>query len=232
MSPLRRARRDEAGFTLIEVMVTMTLGIVVLLAILGASDIFGRSVTTIDRAAGAQDSARTTMRSMVSAMRQARFAPPPATPPGSTWTSPIPSAWTPSRSDLTFAAYVPTATGAGTEKGWVRYCAVTGGTQGSLVAGLLRGDAYAAPGACSATDTTNGWTHSLVLDRTLQNPDSLFDYTASTCTTVTAASPCLPAAAAVQSVGIRLAVSTDRESAGTFSSVVRDAVTFRNRSGS
>ncbi|MDP1846894.1 MAG: prepilin-type N-terminal cleavage/methylation domain-containing protein [Solirubrobacteraceae bacterium] len=221
MSPHRhQPLRDERGFTLVEVLVTMSVALVVLFAILGAADIFGKSVTTVSNAAGAQDSARTTVRSMVATLRQARFA------PGQT--SPVPAAWTPSRSSLTIAAYVPAASGTGTERGWVRYCTVTSGTQSSLIMGVRAGDAYLAPGACSATDTTNGWTHAVLLDRTLQNPGQLFDFSASTC----AVSPCLPAGPAVQSVGIRLAVGTSRESAGTFSSVVRDAVSFRNRSGS
>jgi len=221
MSPRRlRALRDERGFTLIEVLVTMSVAIVVLFAILGASEIFGKSVTTASNAAGAQDSARTTVRSMVATLRQARFA------PGQT--SPVPAAWTPSRSSLTIAAYVTNAGGTGTERGWVRYCTVTSGTQSSLIMGVRAGDAYLAPGTCSATDTTNGWTHTLVLDRTLQNPQQLFDFSASTC----AATPCLPAGPDIQAVGIRLAVGTSREEAGTFNSVVRDAVSFRNRSGS
>ncbi len=220
MSPRHRAAlRDERGFTLIEVMITASIGVVVLFAILGASEIFGKSVTTVDRTAGAQDTARTNLRSMVATMRQARFA------PGQT--SPIPATWTPSRSDLTMATYVTTAGGALTP-GWTRYCAVTSGTQSSLIVGVRAGTAYQAPGTCSASDTTNGWTHTLVVDRTLLNPGTLFDFTASTCT----ASPCLPAGPDVQAVGIRLAIGTSRESAGTFSSVVRDAVSFRNRSGS
>ena len=221
MSPRhRRALRDERGFTMVEILVTMAVAIVVLFAILGASEIFGTSVSTIDSAAGAQDSARTTVRTMVATMRQARFA------PGQT--SPIPAAWSPSRSDLTFAAHIPTTSGTGTQPGWVHYCTITSGTQSSLVMGVRSGDAYQAPGACSPTDTTNGWTHSLVLDRTLQDPGKLFDFSSSSCT----GSACLPTGPAVQSVGIRLAVGTSREAAGTFNSVVRDAVSFRNRSGS
>ena len=215
-----RTLRDERGFTLVELLVTMTVGLVVLFAILGASEIFSKSVTTASNATGAQDSARTTVRSMVATLRQARFA------PGQT--SPIPATWTPSRSSLTIAAYVPTASGTGTQPGWVRYCTVTNGTQSSLVMGVRSGDAYLAPDTCSASDTTNGWAHALVLDRTLQNPQQLFDFSASTC----AANPCLPAGPDVRAVGIRLAVGTSRDSAGTFSSVVRDAVSFRNRSGS
>jgi hypothetical protein len=94
--------------------------------------------------------------------------------------------------------------------------------------GVRTGAAYLAPGACSATDTTNGWTHKVVLDRTLLTAARLFDFTSSTCS----GAACLPAAADVQAVGIRVAVGTSREVDGTFNSVVRDAVSFRNRSSS
>jgi Tfp pilus assembly protein PilW len=217
---LPRALRDERGFTLVEVTVTMGLAVIVLLAILGASEIFGTSARTIDRAAGAQDSARATVRSMVATLRQGRFA------PGQT--SPIPAGWTPSRSDLTIAAYVNSSGGTATTPGWVRYCAATSGSRSSLVMGVRAGNAYAAPGTCSATDTTNGWTHTVVLDRTLLTATRLFDFTSSACTGAT----CLPAAAQVQAVGIRVAVGTSREVDGSFNSVVRDAVSFRNRSSS
>jgi Tfp pilus assembly protein PilW len=221
MSPRHLAAlRDERGFTLVEILVTLGLAIVVLLAILGASEIFGKSATSISNSTSAQDSARTTLRSMVATLRQARFA------PGTT--SPVPATWTPSRSDLTIAAYVTTTTGT-TELGWTRYCAATSGTQSSLIVGVRIGDAYAAPGSCSATDTTNGWTHTVVLDRTLHSPGALFDFSSPTCASATV---CLPTGPDVRAVGIRLAVGTSRESAGTFSSVVRDAVSFRNRSGS
>lgn len=220
MSPRHcRALRDERGFTLVEILVTMTLAMIVLFAILSASELFGKSATTISTATEAQDAARTNVRSMVASLRQARFA------PGQT--SPIPAAWTPSRSDLTIAAYVPTAAG-GTAAGWMRYCAATSGTQSSLVAGVRVGDAYQAPGTCSATDTSNGWTHAVVVDRNLQNPGALFDFSSSSCSGAT----CLPAGPAVQAVGIQLAIGSSRESTGTTKSVVRDAVSFRNRSGS
>lgn len=221
MSPhIRRALRDDRGFTLIEVMVTVTLSLVVLFAILGASEIFGKSATTIDRSTGAQDSARTTMRTMVATMRQARFAP--------SQTSPVPSTWAPSRSDLTFAAYVPSTDGTTTVAGWVRYCAVTTGTQSSLIAGARIGDAYMAPGPCSATDTTNGWSHATMLNGTLQGPAQLFDFTSAACT----GAACLPAGPEVRAVGIRIGVGTSRVAVGTHNSVVRDAVSFRNRSSS
>lgn len=212
---------DEAGFTLVEMLVTMAVGLMVLFAILGAFEVFTRSAVVTDRATAAQDAARASVRNLVFVMRQGRVA--------GGQTTPIPSG-TQSRGDLVVAAYVASATSAspGALKGWVRYCAATSGAQSSLVVGVRVGDTHLAPGPCSAGDTTNGWYHAVVLNGTLQNPQALFDYTTSTCTGAT----CLPAGPDVQSVGIRVAVGTRPGAAEEFNSVVRDAVSFRNRSSS
>lgn len=216
MSRARRAAADERGFTLIEMLVTMSLALVVLFAILGASEIFSRSAGIADKTAGAQDSARATVRSMVHVLRQGR------TPLPSGQTTPIAGA--PTRSDLVVAAYV---TAGGSEvAGWVRYCA-TGGAQPSLVKGIRVGDAYLPAGACSVSDTTNGWQHTVMLDRTLQDASRLFDFTTSTCT---GADCTAPVVTDIQSVGIRVAVGTSPQASATHNSVVRDAVSFRNRS--
>lgn len=206
---------DDDGFTLVELLVAMSVGMIVLFAILGASDIFRTSTSTASQATAAQDAARASVREMVGSLRQGRVA--------TGQTTPIPSQWMPSRQDLTVAAFVtPTE-----QPGWVRYCASTTGSQSSLITGVRVGDTYAAPGSCSASDTTNGWTHAVLLNSTLQDPTQLFDFTSSTCT----GSPCLPIATAVQSVGIRVAVARSPGATG-FGSVVRDAVSFRNRSSS
>ena len=49
---------DERGFTLIELLVTVSVSIVVLFAILGASEIFARSAAVTDKTTAAQDAAR------------------------------------------------------------------------------------------------------------------------------------------------------------------------------
>lgn len=215
MSASRLTLADERGFTLIELMVTISVGMVVLFAILGASDMFARSAAVTDKTTAAQEAARVTVRSMVHVMRQARSV--------TGQTTPI--AGSPTRSDLVVAAYVPTTIG-DEAAGWVRYCA-TADAHPSLVMGIRVGDAYAAPGACSAANTANGWQHTAVLNGTLQDSARLFDYTTSTCTG--AACPA-PNAADISAVGIRVAVGTSPEAATTFNSVVRDAVSFRNRS--
>lgn len=218
MSPRLRTTADEDGFTLVEMMVTMTLAIVVLFAILGASDVFTKGASVTDKATAAQDSARSTVRTMVTTLRQGRVA--------TGQTAPIP-AGTPTRGDLRVATYVTSATNPdpGEVMGWVRYCSVTTGATSSLVIGVRAGDTDAAPGACSAADTTNGWTHGVVLDGTLRDPTRLFDFTSSACT----GASCLPTGPNIQAVGVRVAVGISPTDT-TFSSVVRDAVSFRNRS--
>lgn len=215
MSASRSRLRDERGFTLVELLMTMSLALVVLFAILGAADMFARSAGVADKQTAAQDTARATVRSMVSTMRQAR--------PVAGQTTPI--AGTPTRTDLVVAAYVPTTTGT-EEAGWVRYCS-TSDPQPSLIMGSRVGDAYAPPGTCSATDTTNGWQHVVVLKQVLHDAGHLFDYTTSTCTGATCPAPNV---ADIMSVGIRVAVGTSPEAAARSNSVVRDAVSFRNRS--
>ncbi|CAN5274814.1 hypothetical protein BH20ACT16_BH20ACT16_04900 [soil metagenome] len=219
---VRRIAADERGFTLIELLVTMAVSIVVLFAVLGAFEVFSTSAAVADKTTAAQDAARANVRNLVIVMRQGRVA--------SGQTTPIPIG-TPTRSDLVVAAYVASATSAapGALPGWVRYCAATTGSQSSLIVGVRVGDVYAPPGACSAGDTTNSWSHAVVLNGTLQNPEQLFDYTTSACTGATCSPPAGPD---VQTVGIRLAVGTKPGANETFNSVVRDAVSFRNRSSS
>lgn len=218
----RRVASDERGFSLIELLVAMAVAVTVLFAILGAFEVFTTSAAVTDKTTAAQDAARASVRNLVIIMRQGRVA--------SGQTTPIP-AGTPTRSDLVVAAYVSSATSAspGALKGWVRHCAQTAGSQSSLVVGVRVGDAYLAPGPCSAGDTTNGWYHAVVLNGTLQDPERLFDYTTRFCTGGTCP---LPSGPDVESVGIRLAVGTKPGGDEAFNSVVRDAVSFRNRSSS
>ena len=174
------------------------------------------------QATAAQDAARATVRNLVIVMRQGRVA--------TGQTTPIPTG-TPTRSDLVVAAYVTSATDArpGPLPGWVRYCAATSGGRSSLVVGVRVGDTHLAPGPCVAGDATNGWHHGVVLDGTLQDPSRLFDYTTRFCTGGTCP---LPSGPDVESVGIRIAVGTSAGATASFNSVVRDAVSFRNRSSS
>jgi type II secretory pathway pseudopilin PulG len=215
MSRLRLTLAGEGGFTLVEMLVTIGIGMIVLSAILGASEIFARSASVTDKTTAAQEAARVAVRSMVHELRQARKLSTASTPIGGT----------PTRSDLVVATYVTSSAGAEVA-GWVRYCA-TSDAHPSLVFGTREVDAYAAPGACSASDTTNGWTHRVMLNGTLQDAAKLFDYTTNPCSVAPCATPTV---ADIQSVGIRVAVGTSPTAAATLNSVLRDAVSFRNRS--
>lgn len=219
MSSLRgHTMGDERGFTLVEMLMTMTVGMIVLFAALGASDVFTKTASNADKAAAAQDAARATVRSIVGVLREGRIA--------SGQTTPMPLTWTPSRRDLTVAAYVKPTGSPTSQPGWMRYCAATSGSQSSLIVGMRVGDAYLPPGPCSASDTTNGWQHYIAIKGTLQSPDKLFDFTSSACTGAT----CLPTGPDVQAVGIRLVVGSSPGAALIYNSTVRDAVSFRNRS--
>lgn len=206
----------EHGFTLVELLVTMSLAMVLLFAILGASDLFNKSAVIADKTTAAQDTARMTVREMVHVLRQARSVGTPGSVIGGS----------PTRSDLVVATYVTSATNPapGSLPGWVRYCATS---SGSLVVGVVASDAYVAPGACAAGDTPGGWHQTVALDRLLQDPTHLFDFTTSACT---GGSCPLPNGADVEAVGVRLAIGTGPGADARYSSVVRDAVSFRNRS--
>jgi prepilin-type N-terminal cleavage/methylation domain-containing protein len=221
MSRTRSVTRDERGFTLVELLVAMSVGMIILFAILGAADLFQRTTKDASDVSQAQDVSRTQVRDMVTFLRQGRIA----TGQG----APIPTQWTPSRSDLTIAAYVAGAGSAvpGETAGWVRYCAAVAGAQATLIVGVRLGDTYAAPGTCSASDTTNGWAQTSVAAGTLRDPTHLFDYTSAACT----GGACLPAAAAVETVGINLQLAAKPTSTAV-ASIVRNAVSFRNRSSS
>ncbi len=216
---MRAVARDERGASLVELVVTMAIATVVLIAIFSGIDAFTKAAKTADNEARAQDDARRTIDQIVHQLRQARVA--------AGQTSPIPTGWTISRSDLVVATYVTSATNAtpGSTKGWVRYCTSTVGTSVSLIAGVRAGDTYAAPGACAAGDTTNGWTQIKLINGTLQGASTLFDYQSTTCI----GSSCTPAAADVRTVGINLAVGTAAGAGPAHRSLVRDAVSFRNR---
>lgn len=224
MTRRRRRSHDQAGFTLVELLVTMVIAMIVLFATLQSADLFGSSAKRGNDVTAAQDAARQRVRDLVSFMRQGRVA--------TGQTTPIPSQWAPSRSDLTVAAYLASATSPspGEVAGWVRYCTVTTGQATSLLIGVRAGDAYAAPGACAVNDTTNGWLYGVAVKDLIQAPSRLFNFTSTACIG-TAAAACLPAGIAVSTVGVQLAIAPS-VGATTLGSVITDAVSFRNRSSS
>jgi Tfp pilus assembly protein PilW len=206
---------SEDGFTLVELLVAMTLGIVVLLATLQAGDLLRTGQQKSSRLTDAQEQSRAVMRTMTTELRQARG---PAAN-----VSPVASTNAASRSDLVAAVYLPDGS-----TGWVRYCVTSDGQS------LLRGQATDAtgtaaspptPGACATGTTANGWTYAALVSGRLSAGSQLFDFTTTNCTTYTVA--CTRTAAAIRAVGIQLVVR-ESSSSDARSLTTRSAVTLRN----
>jgi Tfp pilus assembly protein PilW len=217
---LRALRRDD-GVTLVELLVTMAVGMIVLIAILNAADVFGSTANTATRRSVSQEELRATMRSLTDTMRQARR---PATE-----RSPLAHTDTTRDGDLVAAVYLPTP--AGPRPGWVRYCRSADGR--SLLTGQRLADAWADagdPGACAPTataDQATGWVYAVTIDGGLASANPIFDFSSDACFGATP-SGCRPAADDVRTVGVRLAVTrTDRPGATL---ALSGAVSLRNRS--
>jgi hypothetical protein len=188
-----RRHRDE-GFALVELLVTSSLALVVLLAILGALDVFSGTSSATARAPIAEETARATLRQMVDDLRQARV------PTGET--TPIDHTSTGATGDLVAAAWLDDGTAA-PRAGWLRYCVTADGR--SLVAARRYAAAWpGAPGACATTSTTDpalGWVARAIVPGSLV-PGGVFTFTSDACFGTTGSCP--PAATAVRAIGIRL----------------------------
>lgn len=219
---------DDEGSSLAELLIAMALAMIVLFAILQVVDVLPKASKAGSDRVQAQETARTSVRHLVQRLREGRR------PAGQT--TPLASAHTPTRQDLVLAAYVAGSgnPAPGSTEGWLRYC--VSGDGRSLLVGVLATSAYAAPGTCATSTTTNGWSYGPLVDRTLVDRTTVFDYSSGSCVagrtvgSATAAA-CSPTAAAINAVGVRIAVARDPEST-TGSAVVRDAVTLRNGSTS
>lgn len=215
------ALRGDDGVTLVELLVTMTVATIVLLAILDAADVFSATADTATRRSVSQEQLRSTMRDMTDTLRQARR------PEGES--SPLAHTDTSRPDDLIAAVFLPTA--AGPRPGWVRYCRSADGR--SLLTGRRLADAYAAagdPGACAPSATTDlaaGWSSGATIDGALPVGGRLFDFSSDTCFGATP-SGCVPVPDDVRTVGIHLA-ATRRGGAGR-TLELSDAVSLRNRS--
>ncbi|MCK9248659.1 MAG: prepilin-type N-terminal cleavage/methylation domain-containing protein [Solirubrobacteraceae bacterium] len=221
----RPRARDDAGFTLVEMLVTMSIATVVLFAILQSADVFSRSAESSRDLADTQDTGRATLRVLVAELRQTRPSAPGAESPIVTV-----GGGAVSRRDLIAATYLPdSAQGA---PGWVRYCVSADGR--SLYAGHATGSSLPTPLPACGTDG-GGWTHELLVDDRLRDPN-VFSYVTDADTGGAACQPtapadavCLPSPADVRGIGLRLSIA-DRPSDADARTVLQGAVSLRNRS--
>jgi prepilin-type N-terminal cleavage/methylation domain-containing protein len=214
--------RDEDGFTLIELVVTMAVAMIVLFAVLQSADVFATSTKTANDRTEAQDTARATVRQLVQSLRQARL------PSGAS--TPIVRVSTGTTPEVVFASR--STAGADT---WSRVCVSADGR--SLNSGTLATPTYSAPStSCSAADTAGGWSYGTLAANVLRDPSTVLTFDSASCvggrqvagtTGATAGATCTPAVAAITTVGIRFAVAAKAADTSS-SSVVTDAVNLRN----
>jgi prepilin-type N-terminal cleavage/methylation domain-containing protein len=194
---------DDGGFTLVELLVTMLIATVVLFAALRGGELFASTQRTASDRIAAQDAARSTMRQIVTSLRQARL------PAGQR--SPLAPGVAPTARDVAVAGWIagPSDPSSGSTAGWLRYCASA--DDRSLLIGVRAGDGWAAPGACVAGTTADGWHHAPLLDGTLRDAATLFAPDSGACVgglaVGSAGLPCTPDAASTTTLGVRVSVA-------------------------
>lgn len=215
---LRTRLREDAGLTLVELLITMTLAMVMLLATYAAADTLMRGNEKIDRKSDAQQEARRAVSTVVDQLRDARPA------PGDT--TPLAVQSLPTRSSIVFASRLTRDDGPTALPGWVRICATaTTGTARVLV-GTRTANAYADPGACSTSNTANGWTYGPLLARDITNPGQLFNFSSGSCVGAACAPTTAALVRAITTVGVNLRIDAGR---GDPAFIAGDAVAVRNR---
>lgn len=191
--------RGQDGFTLIETVLVMVIGVFVLGATLVVAEGFFQSSAVADRRTDDQDRLRRQVDTMVAAIRDA--------PPATGTTSPVLKA---AANDLV----VTTGTN-GAVSGYKRWC-VTGGT---LRYGVLSSATYVDPGSSCTGAASGGWTYSIVSTATNASA-SLFSYTGCTPGAGYCATP-----ATVGTIGIEVVRVESKDSRTTR---LQSAVTPRN----
>jgi type IV pilus assembly protein PilW len=218
LARIRRALQDDRGFTLVELLVSMVLGLLVLGIIVSTGTLLGSNAASTNKVTSAQDQGRIAITTLTADLRSAGTIGAVATTP----VSPIVSA---SSSDL-----VVSAPPSGGTPVFVRYCTATVGSGSSATVGLRRltytGPAYPAAGsvpACPASSTTTlpaGWTYGSVVDAGLTAGTTPFTYQCATSGCNTATTP-----AAIGAVGVALRIDDGRATPLTLDS----AIALRNR---
>jgi prepilin-type N-terminal cleavage/methylation domain-containing protein len=163
----------EDGFSLIELLVAMTVSVIILLATLGALDAFNNGVASTNRLTDATDAARSQVATMVSVLRDAG-APTPVT--GVQPTTVVQAGV----NDIVFLSTSwPGESGVGVGAGTnhiERYCLDTA-TSTVWFNGLKAGTAGSVTPGAACPSTASGWTSSLVASNVLNTvADPLFVY--------------------------------------------------------
>jgi type II secretory pathway pseudopilin PulG len=143
----------EEGFTLVELLVAMTVSIIVLLATLGALDAFNGGVAANNRLTDASDTARREVAEMVRVLRDGG---PPTPTSGAQPTTVVQAG----ANDLVFLSRSwPGESGIGSSSNHVeRYCLNTT-TRTLWFDGLKAGTSGSATPGAACPSTASGWTH-------------------------------------------------------------------------
>lgn len=175
---MKRLTRGEAGFTLVEMLVTTAIALVIMLATLTAFDVFGTVGARNSSLTQGQDRARSRLGEMTKIIRGAR-------PVAGTTTAAIQTA---AANDLVMSTIDWPGEGATTSAAHiVRYCVDT--ATRTLYFDALRTPASgtADPGA-ACPSTATGWTHTAVVSGAVANTAALplFRYDSATASAVRA----------------------------------------------
>jgi prepilin-type N-terminal cleavage/methylation domain-containing protein len=172
MTPPRNRRlAAEDGFSLIELLVAMTISVILLLATLGVLDAFNNGVAVNNRLSDAGDAARRDVASMVGVLRDAG-APAPLT--GAQATTVVQAG----ANDIVFLSTSwPGESGIGVTTNHVeRYCLDTA-SRTLWFDGLKSGTAGSATPGAACPSTASGWTSRVVARNILNSvADPLFIY--------------------------------------------------------